>query len=89
MKLLLFIVFAFHSISLKAQSITPEQAKDYIGKQVTVCGNITGVYTSNKSEKAPTFLNMGGVYPNNTFTVVVFKDDAGKFSFSYPGRTIG
>jgi len=37
----------------------------YFGKNVTVEGVVTAVSTSKKGN---TFINFGGVYPNQTFT---------------------
>lgn len=67
------------TVSLKAQSITAEQAKNYIGKPATVCGTVAGIFTSDKS--GITFISMGADYPKNTFTIVVFKDAVAKFSY--------
>jgi hypothetical protein len=81
MKNVTFIIFLLFAAVCHAQTITPEQAKNYAGKKVTVCGKVTGTYTSNKG-KGATFLNMGGVYPNNALSITIFKDDFAKFSYS-------
>ena len=84
MKYLLFLLLTITTLAARSQTITPEAAKDSIGKQVTVCGTVTGTHTVDAS--GVTFLNMGGKYPNNAFTVVILKDDAAKFS--YPLSTL-
>jgi len=71
----LFLVFTSH-----AQTIIPDSAKNYIGKEVTVCGDVKGTYTS-KSD-GTIFLNFGHDYPDQVFSVVIFSDNAKKFSQS-------
>jgi hypothetical protein len=56
------------SITLFAQTSTviPDtEAEKHIGQDVTVEGVVTAVTTSRKGN---TFINFGGVYPNQTFT---------------------
>src|ERR1700758_4479501 len=56
------------SITLFAQTSTviPDtEAEKHIGQDVTVEGIVTAVTTSRKGN---TFINFGGVYPNQTFT---------------------
>ena len=56
------------SITLFAQTSTviPDtEAEKHIGQDVTVEGIVTAVATSRKGN---TFINFGGVYPNQTFT---------------------
>ena len=45
--------------------VSDTQAAEYIGQDVTVEGVVTAVSTSRKGN---TFINFGGVYPNQTFT---------------------
>lgn len=77
MKSLLTFLLFLTLAAAKAQTITPEQAKDSIGKTVTVCGEVTGTHSTDKVS----FLNLGGKYPNNAFTVVVFAADVTKLSY--------
>ena len=56
------------SITLVAQpsTVIPDtEAEKHIGQNVTVEGVVTAVSTSRKGN---TFINFGGVYPNQTFT---------------------
>lgn len=48
-----------------------------IGENATVQGVVDEVYTANRS--GATFVDMGGTYPNNAFTAVIWPEDAGKF----------
>ena len=73
----------FLSFSCHAQTrIDPSQSKAYAGKNATVCGKIYGSYQSVRSKGQPTFLDMGGKYPNATFTVLVWENDLSKFDYS-------
>jgi DNA/RNA endonuclease YhcR with UshA esterase domain len=74
---------------LAAEMIKPEEAPAHVGQMVTVEGTISDVHHA-KSGRA-TLLNMGGRYPNNVFTAVIFADDASKFPNvdSLIGKAVG
>jgi hypothetical protein len=80
----LFLIAA----SAKAETIQPGDAAKYIGKSITVEGPVGEVHHA-ASGKA-TFVDMGGRYPNNVFTGVLFSGDAPKFPDidSLAGKTI-
>ena len=84
MKNILVIIAVLYGAVCQAQTITPEQAKSFAGKKITVCGRVTDVYVSTKGH-APTFLHFGGTYPNNLFSAVVYKDDLPKFTYPLQG----
>jgi micrococcal nuclease len=69
------VLFAF---GVHAQNLTAAQAKDNVGKTVTVCSKVMSTYYSTKSRT--TYLNLGAAYPNEDLTVVIFADDLHKFS---------
>jgi DNA/RNA endonuclease YhcR with UshA esterase domain len=46
-------------------TVKDSEAAQYVGKNVEVRGLVVAVYTSKKGN---TFLNLGGKYPNQTFT---------------------
>ena len=70
-------------------TITPDQAAAHIGEQVIVCGK---VYGTRLLDNGPTFLNMGGEYPDNPFTAVIMFNKRGNFSYKpeeyLKGKTI-
>ena len=70
-------------------TITPDQAAAHIGETVTVCGK---VYSTKLLDNGPTFINMGGEYPNNPFTAVIMFNKRGNFSHkpeeALQGKTI-
>jgi hypothetical protein len=51
-------------------TISPEDAKNYVGKTVTVRGKVDRVYVSQKGD---IFIDMGGKHPNAAFTAVCFQ----------------
>ncbi len=72
------VIFILITFTAFAQTkITPSQAKDHIGKTVIVSGKVDQV---THSSTGTWFINMGGKYPDNAFTAVVFKSDADKFT---------
>jgi len=48
-----------------------------VGENATVEGVVDEVYTAHRS--GATFVDMGGTYPDNEFTAVIWPEDAGKF----------
>lgn len=60
-----------------AETVAPGGASSYVGQTVTIKGIVDGVHTASRS--GVTFIDMGGQYPNNAFTGVIFHEDAGKF----------
>ncbi len=59
-----------------AQTIQPADAKAHVGQTLTVEGTVSDVHTT---ASGMTFIDMGGHYPDNVFTAVIFPDDASKF----------
>ena len=51
-------------------TITPEEARNHVGKIATVKGKAERVYVSQKGD---VFIDMGGKHPNAAFTAVCFK----------------
>ena len=48
-----------------------------VGKDVVFCGTPTGLKTFTKEDANRVYLNFGGVYPDNTFTVVIWGSVSG------------
>src|SRR3989339_715395 len=59
---------------------TTGEAINYVGKQMTVCGMVTGTYFAMSSKGAPTFINLDKPYPDNVFTAVIWDDDRAQFT---------
>ncbi|MGA7676274.1 MAG: hypothetical protein WCA78_14660 [Rhizomicrobium sp.] len=64
--------------SAVAQTIRPADALAHVGQTVTVEGVVSEVYNAARTDT--TFIDMGGAYPNNVFTAVIFSEDASRFS---------
>jgi hypothetical protein len=65
--------------SASADKITAAQAKDYVGKQATVCGVVASANFAARSKRQPTFLNLDKPYPDHVFTAVIWIEDRPKF----------
>ena len=75
MKSLFFILCTLCFLSLNAQQeIKLNQIKDHIGDSVKVQGVILGVRYLDGAKNTPTFINVGGNYPNQLLTVVIWGD---------------
>jgi DNA/RNA endonuclease YhcR with UshA esterase domain len=57
-------------------TIAPADAKAHVGQAVTVEGAVSGVHIS---ESGATFIDVGGNYPDNAFTAVIFAADRAEF----------
>jgi len=89
MKGLFTLIFLLTFLSCNAQTITCDQAKDSIGKYVTVCGQVMGTHYEAKSKGQPTFINLCAPYPNSPFTIVVWNDVKMDYKIeSLKGKTI-
>ena len=76
--LILFLT-AFCSLRSFSQTVPAAEATKHIGEKVTVCGKVFGGRFFESSDK--TLLNVGGLYPNNTLTIVIEGENRKKFSF--------
>jgi DNA/RNA endonuclease YhcR with UshA esterase domain len=78
----------FASAAALADPIAPTDTPQHVGQSVTVEGVVSEVNTTDRI--GVTFVDMGGHYPNNAFTAVILKADAGKFPdvATLAGKTI-
>jgi len=69
-------------------NLEPGDIAAHAGQTITVTGTVSDVFTDRRS--GVTFIDMGGAYPNNAFTAVIFPQDAGRFPDmpSLDGRTV-
>jgi DNA/RNA endonuclease YhcR with UshA esterase domain len=66
------------AMSARAETIVAAaDAPKHVGETVTVEGTVSAVHTDSRS--GITFIDMGGRFPDQAFTGVIFKSDAGKF----------
>ena len=77
---LLTIFLLQASISFtQAETISPEQAHQFIGQIKTVCGTVVNTKYAIYSRGQPTFLNLNRPYPNHIFTAVIWGSERHKF----------
>ena len=50
----------------------PHMAQNHIGEKVIVCGLVASSHYASASNGEPTFLNLGGAYPDHVFTAVIW-----------------
>jgi uncharacterized membrane protein YcgQ (UPF0703/DUF1980 family) len=55
-------------------TIAPEMAGQYNGKDVVVQGTVVTTFFAEKEAGSPTFFNLDKPFPNNDLTIVIFKD---------------
>ncbi|MEJ0051715.1 MAG: hypothetical protein WDN02_11025 [Methylovirgula sp.] len=60
-----------------AQTIQPTDANAHVGQAVTIEGIVSEVHVAQRSDT--TFIDLGGEYPNEAFTGVIFSEDESKF----------
>ncbi|MCL4512019.1 MAG: OB-fold nucleic acid binding domain-containing protein [Bacteroidetes bacterium] len=81
----LFLLTA--SFALAQKKYSAAEAGDHVGQYGTIVGKVYQVY---ESRKGTIFLDIGGRYPNNPFTAVIFSREASNFSDvrQYQGKTV-
>jgi hypothetical protein len=61
------------------KKLTATEAKEHIGDNATVCGDVVSTRYASSSKGQPTFLNLDKPYPNQIFTVVIWESNRIKF----------
>jgi hypothetical protein len=86
-KLVLTLAMILPGAIAFSQTVSPDSAKYHEGALTTVCGKVYGTHAGKDGILK---LNFGADYPDNTFTAVVFADDASKFKKveEYNGKEI-
>jgi len=74
-------------------SIPWSEAKNHIGKRLTVYGPVVSTFYHKEGKGRPTFLNIGNPHPNpDRFTIVIWGDKRDNFSQApevyYSNKTI-
>ena len=62
-----------------AERISSADADRFVGETVTVCGVVVGASHFDHIRGEPTFLNFDKLYPNQTFTVVIWGENNARF----------
>lgn len=79
--LLTMLLLAAGTITNAQTAIGLEDLASHIGDSVKVKGKIFGVKYLETARKAPTLINVGGAYPNQLLTVVIWGDVRNKLGF--------
>jgi DNA/RNA endonuclease YhcR with UshA esterase domain len=71
----------------RAETIGAGEVNAHVGQTVTVEGAISDIHTGRSGA---TFIDIGGSYPDNNFTAVIFAADAAKFpnASALDGKTV-
>lgn len=89
---LLLIIAAITSPVFAQKEIKIEEAKNHVGDTVKICSKIFGGKFLESSKDTPTFLNVGGNYPNAPLTLVIRADARKQFTNKpeeyYTGKTV-
>lgn len=83
MKKILFFIclfFGFNSYSQNCDS-PAEKAIELLGEESNICGLVSQVYYAKNVNGSPTYINLGGDYPNHSFTIVIWGDEREKFTY--------
>lgn len=83
MKLISFVIVGLATnIAARAQSpIKAADAAKHLNEKATVCDSVYGGRWLENANGQPCLLNMGGSYPNNPFTFVIFGENRTKFNY--------
>src|SRR5512137_1607048 len=68
------LIFLLCQPVISQTRITPAEAKNHIGQEMTVCGNVANSRQAS-TRGQPTFLNLDKKYPNPMFTIVIWGRD--------------
>lgn len=67
------------ALAYAQHSISPSEAKNHVGENATVCGDVASAHYAPRSRGNPTFINLDKPYPKQIFTVVIWGSDRPKF----------
>ena len=88
--LLIGVCAAFSPVSACSQTVIKlEDAAKHVGDSVTLTGKVFGARYLPNGEKQPTLINLGGAYPNQLLTVVIFGPERALFPFKPEEEFVG
>jgi len=65
--------------AIAQKKLSAAEAKDHIGENTTVCGEVVSTRYAGSTKGQPTFLNLDRPYPNQIFTIVIWGSNRSKF----------
>lgn len=87
----LFAALIWTALANAQNSISPAQAKDHVGENATVCGNVASTHYAARTRGNPTFINLDKPYPDQIFTALIWGTDRPRFGTpedTYSGKHI-
>ena len=78
---LIFILLTGTAVHAQQDTVTAARAKDYIGKQVLVCGRVNDGHMDNISKDEPTIVFVGDTYQTRVLALIFDKHDLKNFSY--------
>jgi hypothetical protein len=85
------LVLLWTTLAYAQSSISAADARNHIGEDATVCGQVASTHYAASSRGKPTFINLERPYPTQIFTVLVWGSDRPKFGspeVTYSGKRI-
>jgi micrococcal nuclease len=80
MKFFFLLIISITSMNTNAQKlISLNEVKDNIGDSVKLKGQVYAVKYLQQVKGSPTFLDVGGAYPNEALTLVIWNNTRNKF----------
>jgi hypothetical protein len=77
--LILSLVIVCSSLAPAQTVISAVEAKNHIGENRTVCGDVVSAHHAARTRGNPTFLNLDKPYPTQVFTVLIWGTDRSRF----------
>lgn len=72
--------------------VAADSAAVYVGQRADVCGSVAEVTQVSSLDGRPTFINLGGLHPDQAFTALIWEEDRAQWGAppeaQYAGRTI-
>lgn len=76
---LYFFTFCGFAQEVGHCDISDIEAIKHLGEELTVCGRVSQVYIPKYTTGNPVYINFGQSYPNQTFSIVIWGEDAEKY----------
>ena len=81
MRIFIYLFALLITSSVNGQAtIKLDEVSQHIGDSVTVCGKVDDMRYFETSKNQPTFLNIGGKFPNQLLTLVIWGDVRNQFT---------
>lgn len=65
--------------TVQENALTPEEARDHVGEEATVCGKVVSANYLPRTRRRPTYLNLDEAYPLQVFSIVIWGRHRSRF----------